>query len=40
MERSRDAALVALNAFGPIWKDCEQFLGRLGCTEPVEVTSS
>ena len=28
-----------VRAFGPTWEDCEQFLGRLGCTVRVEVTA-
>ena len=28
-----------VRAFGLTWEDCEQFLGRLGCTVHVEVTS-
>ena len=28
-----------VRAFGLTWEDCEQFLGRLGCTVHVEVAS-
>ena len=28
-----------VRAFGLTWEDCEAFLGRLGCTIRVEVTS-
>ena len=29
-----------VRAFGLTWEDCEAFLGRLGCTVRVEVTSA
>jgi len=29
-----------VRAFGLTWEDCERFLGRLGCTVRVEVTSA